>query len=720
MSIKSVGLTESTKEIRITGISLAITCIFCILLAGDLIRILGERLVNGEVTGSLLQLAFIATVSFLLFGSIVYHFSRLGRLKRELTDQPKSREALESLYEKQAPSLAVLVPSYKEDPQVITKTIMSAALQNYPSKQVVLLIDNPPDTDNACDRELLETTRELPQQIKAMLEMPASRFRTAFNAFTHRKSHDGININEELCALAQLHTEAAGWLEQFAGNFVISNHEDEWFVNRILLAPAQQHRKKASDFDKLARGDSEMSCERRLYGEYHRLSRLFQVEITSFERKRYVNLSHEPNKAMNINSYLGLMGSYVTDKVTSDGLSLVCDDKNNKGKYLPDTDFIITLDADSVLLPDYALTLVDVMQQPENERLAVAQTPYSAFPGATSQIERIAGATTDIQYLVHQGFTNYNATFWVGANALLRKAALEDIVTVESERGYEIRKYIQDRTVIEDTESSVDLVDRDWKLYNYPARLAYSATPPDFGSLLIQRRRWANGGLIILPKFFRYIIGRKDIPSRLMHGLLGGHYLTSLAGANLGIVMLLLWPFEEALRTQWLPLAILPYFIVYARDLVHTGYRASDVFRVSALSLLLVPVNLGGVFKSIHQILTGKRTPFGRTPKISDRTATPLVYLITVYGFAAYCLVSFIVDMQAERWMHASFSIINGAILLYAIFRFIGLRESLQDVELAFARSRQLHIESTPHMTTAQTPVIVFEGVVSNGEKQAS
>jgi hypothetical protein len=184
--------------------------------------------------------------------------------------------------------------------------------------------------------------------------------------------------------------------------------------------------------------------------------------------------------------------------------------------------------------------------------------------------------------------------------------------------------------------------------------------------------------------------------------------------------MLLLWPFEEAMRTQWLPLAILPYFIVYARDLVHTGYRASDVFRVSALSLLLVPVNLGGVFKSIHQILTGKRTPFGRTPKISDRTATPLAYLITVYGFAAYCLVSFIVDMQAERWMHASFSIINGAILLYAIFRFIGLRESLQDVELAFVSSRQLHIESTPHMTTAQTPVIVFEGVVSNGEKQAS
>ena len=33
--------------------------------------------------------------------------------------------------------------------------------------------------------------------------------------------------------------------------------------------------------------------------------------------------------------------------------------------------------------------------------------------------------------------------------------------------------------MIEDTESTVDLIDRGWRLYNYPDRLAYSATPPD-------------------------------------------------------------------------------------------------------------------------------------------------------------------------------------------------------------------------------------------------
>ena len=171
---------------------------------------------------------------------------------------------------------------------------------------------------------------------------------------------------------------------------------------------------------------------------------------------------------------------------------------------------------------------------------------------------------------------------------------------------------------------------------------------------------------------------------------------------------------------EYIGLAVIPYFIIYARDLVQTGYRISDVFRVSALSLLLVPVNLGGVFKSLQQILTGKRTPFGRTPKISDRTAVPLVYLAAVYGFTAYCMISFIMDIQAARWMHATFSIINGGILAYAIYRFIGLQESWQDIGHALSRSKHLRTESIPHMEPAQSPFIASGEMLSHDEQQAS
>src|SRR5207249_3010710 len=291
---------------------------------------------------------------------------------------------------------------------------------------------------------------------------------------------------------------------------------------------------------------------------------------------------------------------------------------------VPNPDFVLMVDADSLISPDYSLRLSYVLAQPGSERIAVVQTPYSAFPHAPGALERIAGATTDIQYFIHQGFTSYGATFWVGANALVRKAALDDIAESDTERGHPIRRYIQDHTVIEDTESTVDLISRGWKLYNYPERLAFSATPPDFGSLLIQRRRWANGGLLILPLSF-----------------------------------------DDSTRARWLPLTALPYFALYARDLQRSGYRASDVFRVYALNLMLIPVHLGGVFQSLRQAWTGRKSPFGRTPKIKGRTIAPPRYLIAEYAMLTQWLMGAMFEFLHGRLLHGWFALANAAFLAY-------------------------------------------------------
>ncbi|MEB0222343.1 glycosyltransferase family 2 protein, partial [Pseudomonas sp. AB12(2023)] len=93
---------------------------------------------------------------------------------------------------------------------------------------------------------------------------------------------------------------------------------------------------------------------------------------------------------------------------------------------VPDTTYLLTLDADSLLLRDYCVRLVYLLEEPENARVAVTQTPYSSFHGAPTRIERVAGASTDLQHMLHQGMTYYNATFWVGANAVIRKKAIED------------------------------------------------------------------------------------------------------------------------------------------------------------------------------------------------------------------------------------------------------------------------------------------------------
>jgi len=405
------------------------------------------------------------------------------------------------------------------------------------------------------------------------------------------------------------------------------------------------------------------------------------VRITGFERKAFANLSHESNKAMNLNSYISLIGRSFIIRDSDQGPVLEENDPEQAEFTIPPADFLIVLDADSLLLPNYALRLIHLMQQPGNDRIAVAQTPYSAFRGAPGTLEQLAGATTDMQYLIHQGFTRHGATFWVGANALIRRSALDDIVETTIEHGYPVKRYIQDRTVIEDTESSVDLASHGWQLYNYPERLTYSATPPDFGSLVIQRRRWANGGLIIFPKLLRYVMHSPRRLCKLAEGMLRAHYLLSITMVNLGLVLLLSLPFYSSAHSLWAPLASLPYFMLYGHDLVLSGYRGRDLYGVYALNLLLVPINLAGVGKSIQQGFTGKRIPFGRTPKVSGRTASAPGFILAIYGLLFLSLFGATTDLLEGRYGYAMFSLLNASALVYALVRLVGIQESWQDLQ---------------------------------------
>ena len=137
---------------------------------------------------------------------------------------------------------------------------------------------------------------------------------------------------------------------------------------------------------------------------------------------------------------------------------------------------------------------------------------------------------------------------------MLRKAALDDIVEVVSERGFDVPRFIQDRTVIEDTESTIDLVAKDWSLHNHQERLSYSATPADGGSLLIERRRWSNGGLLIFPKPARHDI--KELfrgRVRPTEMLLKSHYLISPTLSNVGILLLFFAPLGDSKLSVWIP-----------------------------------------------------------------------------------------------------------------------------------------------------------------------
>ena len=86
-----------------------------------------------------------------------------------------------------------------------------------------------------------------------------------------------------------------------------------------------------------------------------------------------------------------------------------------------------------------------------------------------------------------------------------------------------------------------------------------------------------------------------------------------------GLVFLLAYPFESKLLSPLILLAALPYFAAMARDLKRCGYKRTDILRIYGFNLILLPVNLAGVLKSLQQAVTGKKIPFARTPKVSNR-----------------------------------------------------------------------------------------------------
>jgi cellulose synthase (UDP-forming) len=664
-------------------------------------------------------IGYLVVVTFLTFSALMYLVARQGALQRFSKHVRVPRAELDRHFSKQQPSITVLVPSYSEEPQVIRKTLLSAALQEYPGMRIMLLLDDNPYPSNPAVAARLNETRALSNDIMKLLAAPRKRFSDALLQFERQYARATFITSEAVRELADHYTWAAAWLNDMADRETVEDHVDIFFIEQVLRGLAKELTLVGEALYASCDEGAQLPTAR-VNQLYRRLAWTFDAELDVFERKQFASLSHEANKAMNLNSYIGLMGGTYRRQQTPDGSVLLPVVDHQPGDItFPDSDFLLTLDADSILLRDYCLRLVYFLQQPDNERVAVTQTPYSSFRGAGTRIERLAGATTDIQHILHQGMSQYGATFWVGANAVIRKQALEDIAETEWVGGFKIRRFIQDRTVIEDTESSIDLALHGWTLINYPERLSYSATPPDFGSLIVQRRRWANGGLLILPKLWAQIRERKrrsEFVSRA-EVMLRLNYMASITWASFGLIFLLAYPYDGRLLSPFVLLAALPYFLAMASDLKYCGYKRSDVFRIYGFNLILLPVNLAGVLKSLQQALSGKKIPFARTPKVKNRTVAPLLYVVTPVLIVGFSLFTLWRDELAHNWGNAAFAAFNAIVASWAILAYIGIMNTIMDTWRGL--TDWMYVEVVPKAAVAPVmdkPALDWRAVLYHGD----
>ncbi len=665
---------------------------------------------------------YLVVVTSLTFSALMYLTARQGALYRFRDHARVPRAELDRHFGPDYDrAVTVLVPSYVEELQVVRKTLWSAALQEFGDLRVVLCIDDPPYPSDPLRLADLEQTRRIPQEIEQRLEPIASRF----EAFAKRQAERFARQTEVTAAdvrlLAAEYLAAAEWLEEMADSWPMEDHTDVFFTEQVLIGLASEFRLNLLALTAAVEQGAAPAATR-MAELARRLVWTFRARLDAFERKTYASLSHEANKAMNLNSYIALMGHNWKKVDTAEGTVLrEAEPGEEADLQVPDTEYLLTLDADSMLLRDYCLRLVEFLEQQGNERVAVTQTPYSAYRGAPTRIERIAGATTDIQHVLHQGLTYYNATFWVGANAVIRKRALDDIVEVETVGGFPIKTYIQDRTVIEDTESSIDIGTHGWTLVNYPERLSYSSTPPDFGSLIVQRRRWANGGLLILPKYSEQLSERRRRNERVLwrEVALRVNYMASISWASFGLIFLLAYPYDGRLLSPWVFLAAVPYFVAMGADLRYSGYRFSDIFRIYGFNLVLLAINLAGVLKSIQQAFTGEKIPFARTPKVAGRTAAPGLYVLAPYVIVAFSVFTFWRDYSAQNWGNAAFAAFNAVLCAWAIVAYIGIGNSVTDMALGVVN--WLWVEEKPARRRPQidpNAPVNWEAILYHGDRR--
>ena len=178
-----VPMPVSDRRIAMTRLAIIITVTAWI---GYVVNWLLKDFLNpiySSTTSRAESILYLLIITMLTASAFAYLLSRLGFCYRTRKHHRASRATLDHFFDDKAPTLTAIVPSYKEEEHVIRNTLLSAALQEYPHKRIVLLIDDPPVPKTRQDRDQLNAARALPGKIAELLAPPKARFVAAAAEF---------------------------------------------------------------------------------------------------------------------------------------------------------------------------------------------------------------------------------------------------------------------------------------------------------------------------------------------------------------------------------------------------------------------------------------------------------------------------------------------------------------------------------------------------------
>ena len=126
---------------------------------------------------------YYAMLVALLYCSLAYQFNRFGASRRREEQHSVAAAEIPWRAAEEAPSVTILVPTYREERRVLIGTVLSAALAEYANRRIVVLVDDSPS-----DKAAVGSTLSAIGEVTGWVSEQATRMRGERDAWLSRRA----------------------------------------------------------------------------------------------------------------------------------------------------------------------------------------------------------------------------------------------------------------------------------------------------------------------------------------------------------------------------------------------------------------------------------------------------------------------------------------------------------------------------------------------------
>ncbi len=340
----------------------------------------------------------------------------------------------------------------------------------------------------------------------------------------------------------------------------------------------------------------------------------------------------------------------------------------NFGLTHSNADFIAIFDADHVPQPDFLTKLLGYFK---DEKVAFVQTPQDYYNLDSFQHTRKNRTWTDqsIFYsLILPGRDRWNAAFFCGSCAVLRRKALDDIGGFATE------------TVTEDMHTSIKLHAKGWKSVYHRESLAYGLAAQELRPFHNQWLRWGIGTMQVFVKDNPLFIKGLTLPQRICYMSTITFYLDGFQKFIYYIspaIVLFTGVFPIMTNNLGLMIRFVPHLglSLLAYEEMSQGY--GKIFLIEQHNMTRFYVFMKSTLGLLKKKIAFSVTPKSGSEAVSPKSLKPQIFVLSGNILAVLWTVSF-----APYKLAQSFVIIN---IFWALFNsglaFLVIKHSLKKIQ---------------------------------------